>query len=123
MHAIIVDDNEHHARLAAKIVEHACGDNPDVYTDPFMALRNSMTEHPDLIVTDMMMPKMDGITLLREMRKEGIFAPAIIVSGHLKRVSEKLLPSNHIAAIIPKPFQIEELSKAVIEAIAKNASA
>lgn len=123
MRIIVIDDNKHHANITAKIVKNTCGDEPEVYTDPFLALRDSMAQHPDLIVTDMMMPKMDGISLLREMRKEDIFAPAIIVSGHLKRVSEKLLPSNHIAAIIPKPFQIEELSKAVKDAVAKNASA
>lgn len=114
----VVDDNPVHAKLAAKLI-HKTDENTDlaVFNDPFLALTAALESPPDLLVLDMMMPKMDGIQLLRELRKNGIDTPAIIVSAFMKEVSEKLLPSNHIAGVVAKPYSIEVFSNSVGRAL------
>jgi len=114
----VVDDNKVHADLAAKVISKLNpGTEVKVFTDAFLALSNALEEKPDLIVLDFMMPKLDGIELLRELRKEGIMSRAIIISGLLKEVTRKLLPSNNVAGVLPKPFSPVALAKLVREAL------
>jgi two-component system alkaline phosphatase synthesis response regulator PhoP len=114
----VIDDNPVHAKLAAKMVQKVDENvSLSVFNDPFLALTEAIQEPPDLLVLDMMMPKMDGIQLLRELRKEGIMTRAIIVSAFLERVSEKLLPSNNVAGVIGKPYTVEAFSQEVGKAL------
>jgi len=106
---LVVDDHPLHADMAAKVVSKAAPD-ADVrkYTDPFLALAYALETPPDLIVVDFMMPKMDGLQFLRELRKKDIMTKAVIVSAFMKKVSESLLPGNHVAAIVEKPYSTVE---------------
>jgi DNA-binding response OmpR family regulator len=111
---IVLDDNPMHADMARKVVQKA---SPDVdvrkHTDPFIALSDALESPPDLIVLDFMMPKMDGIQLLRELRKKGIMSKAVLVSAFMKRVSENLLPENHVAALVEKPYSTKEFLETI----------
>ncbi|MCE1226665.1 MAG: response regulator [Geobacteraceae bacterium] len=42
--------------------------------------------HPDLIVTDLMMPMMDGIAMLHEIRKSNQKIPVILMTASLEHV-------------------------------------
>jgi CheY-like chemotaxis protein len=65
----------------------------------------------------MMMPKIDGITLIRELRKRDIYTPVIIVTAYESKVTSKILPSNRIKAVLAKPFDIQRLLSAVEESV------
>ena len=78
--------------LAEVIAQEAPGAQVACFSDPFMALRHTFHEKPDLVIVDFMMPKMDGIVLLREMRKIGVDAKAIVMSGYTTDRMPKLLP-------------------------------
>ena len=106
---MVLDDNPLHADMACKVVQKSSpGANVRKYTDPFLALSDALETPPDLIILDFMMPKMDGIQLLRELRKKGVMSEAVLVSAFMKRVSEKLLPENHVAALVEKPYSTKE---------------
>lgn len=45
-------------------------------------IESAKKNSPDIILLDIWMPEMDGLTALQEMRKEGIDSPVIIMSGH-----------------------------------------
>jgi len=110
----VVDDNPLHANLAAKLIRAVSPESTvSVFHDPFLALSALLESAPDLMVLDFMMPKMDGLQLLREVRKKGIMTKTIMVSAFLKEVSARLLPSNNVSAVVTKPFAAGDFMRLV----------
>jgi len=69
----------------------------------------------DLVVSDVVMPEMDGPTLLKEMRGRNPNLKIIFVSGYAEDAFEKSLPENEQFAFLPKPFTLTQLVAAVKE--------
>ncbi len=69
----------------------------------------------DLVVSDVVMPEMDGPTLLREMRKRNPNLKIIFVSGYAEEAFDKSLPENEQFAFLPKPFALAALVAKVKE--------
>ena len=72
----------------------------------------------DLVVSDVVMPEMDGPTLLKELRKKNPDIKIIFVSGYAEDAFEKNLPDRGQFAFLPKPFQLKQLVAAVKETMA-----
>ncbi len=72
----------------------------------------------DLVVSDVVMPEMDGPTLLKEMRGRNPDLKIIFVSGYAEDAFEKSLPENEQFAFLPKPFTLAQLVAAVKETMA-----
>lgn len=69
----------------------------------------------DLVVSDVVMPEMDGPTLLKAMRNRNPDLKIIFVSGYAEDAFEKSLPENQQFAFLPKPFTLSQLVAAVKE--------
>jgi two-component system, cell cycle sensor histidine kinase and response regulator CckA len=69
----------------------------------------------DLVVSDVVMPEMDGPTLLKAMRGRNPELKIIFVSGYAEDAFEKSLPANQQFAFLPKPFTLSQLVAAVKE--------
>jgi two-component system, cell cycle sensor histidine kinase and response regulator CckA len=67
----------------------------------------------DLVVSDVVMPEMDGPTLLREMRTRNPNLKIIFVSGYAEDAFEKSLPENEQFAFLAKPFALSALVEKV----------
>ena len=67
----------------------------------------------DLIVSDVVMPEMDGPTMFGELRKRGITAKVIFVSGYAEDAFAKNLPDGEEFGFLPKPFSLKQLIEAV----------
>lgn len=72
----------------------------------------------DLVVSDVVMPEMDGPTLLRELRKRHPDLKVIFVSGYAEDAFRKNLPEGEEFNFLPKPFSLKQLVEAVKQAIA-----
>jgi two-component system cell cycle sensor histidine kinase/response regulator CckA len=72
----------------------------------------------DLVVSDVVMPEMDGPTLLKEMRQRNPELKIIFVSGYAEDAFQKHLPEHGQFAFLPKPFTLKQLVAAVKETIA-----
>jgi two-component system, cell cycle sensor histidine kinase and response regulator CckA len=72
----------------------------------------------DLVVSDVVMPEMDGPTLLRELRKRYPDLKVIFVSGYAEDAFKKNLPDGEDFNFLPKPFSLKQLVEAVKQAIA-----
>lgn len=72
----------------------------------------------DLVVSDVVMPEMDGPTLLKAMRERNPEIKIIFVSGYAEDAFEKSLPENQQFAFLPKPFTLSQLVAAVKETMA-----
>lgn len=81
-----------------------------VYADNgFDALRIAESERPDLIIMDVMMPKMDGFTACRKIRELGITAPIIFLSAKGDIVDKGIGFDAGGDDYIVKPFDPREL--------------
>lgn len=66
-----------------------------------------------LILLDLMMPKMDGFQVIRELRMRGNTTPIVVVTAAGQaRVST--LDPNQVKAVLSKPFEISQLVDTVI---------
>ena len=65
--------------------------------------------HVDLVVSDVVMPEMDGPTLLRELRQRDPEVKIIFVSGYAEEAFSKNLPSQEQYAFLAKPFTLKQL--------------
>lgn len=74
----------------------------------------------DLVVSDVVMPEMDGPTLLREMRIRNPNLKIIFVSGYAEEAFEKSLPENEQFAFLAKPFALSALVAKVKETMAPS---
>jgi two-component system cell cycle sensor histidine kinase/response regulator CckA len=67
----------------------------------------------DLVVSDVVMPEMDGPTMFGELRKRGVTAKVIFVSGYAEEAFAKNLPEGEDFGFLPKPFSLKQLIEAV----------
>ena len=73
----------------------------------------------DLVVSDVVMPEMDGPTLLKELRKRNPELKIIFVSGYAEEAFAKNLPrASEQFAFLPKPFTLKQLVAAVKQTMA-----
>ena len=70
-----------------------------------------------LIVTDVMMPVMDGPTMVREIRKAHPAMPVLFMSGYAEEQLRKMIDLDNIA-FLPKPFSVQQLAGAVRDILA-----
>jgi two-component system cell cycle sensor histidine kinase/response regulator CckA len=80
-----------------------------------LAVMERQTEPFDLILSDVVMPEMDGPTLLRELRKRGVTTRVIFVSGYAEDAFERNLEGQTDFAFLPKPFSLKQLVEKVKE--------
>jgi two-component system cell cycle sensor histidine kinase/response regulator CckA len=73
----------------------------------------------DLVVSDVVMPEMDGPTLLKELRKDNPGLKIIFVSGYAEDAFEKSLPDSSQYNFLAKPFTLKQLVSAVKDAMGK----
>lgn len=81
-----------------------------VAKDGLDALKQVQASPPDVVVLDVMMPKMDGLTACQAMRRAPATAdlPIILLSGQAHLSREELLQSG-ANAYLPKPVSIDTL--------------
>jgi two-component system cell cycle sensor histidine kinase/response regulator CckA len=72
----------------------------------------------DLVVSDVVMPEMDGPTLLKELRRRDPEVKIVFVSGYAEDAFQKNLPEAGQYAFLPKPFTLKQLVAAVKETMA-----
>jgi two-component system cell cycle sensor histidine kinase/response regulator CckA len=73
----------------------------------------------DLVVSDVVMPELDGPSLLRELRKTRPDLKIIFISGYAEDAFRKNLPVGEAFHFLPKPFSLKQLAVAVKETLGR----
>jgi CheY-like chemotaxis protein len=110
---LVVDDNNDILDLFEIML---CKDF-EVITAPngFEGLKKATVERPQLIITDIMMPMMDGIRFFNQLKMHEPLkpVPVVAVTTFVRRYTQKSLLSMGFAAVIPKPFTKDEVMSIV----------
>lgn len=120
---LLVDDNSVHLQSLLSYIE------PEKFNisgikisqNSFEAIEICREFKPDVIITDISMPEMDGIELTKEIRKLNIDAQFIYISCYDDVAYFKSAIENEVLAYLMKPIIPEELEKALKKAIDKAA--
>jgi len=89
--------------------------------DGFEAVQKLKETSISLIVLDLKMPRMDGMSLLSYIREKYPDIPVIIVSGYRTAEMYKLAKARGVIAYISKPFQVDDLGKIIMSTLQKEA--
>ena len=73
----------------------------------------------DLLISDVVMPTMDGPTLVRHARVKYPDLPILFMSGYAEEQLRKSIDIANVA-FLPKPFSVQELAEAVRKALSGN---
>lgn len=82
-----------------------------------LALMDAAEHRFDLVVSDVVMPEMDGPTLLRQLRAREPGLKVIFISGYAEEAFARNLPATESFSFLAKPFSLKQLVAAVKEAI------
>jgi CheY-like chemotaxis protein len=116
---LLVEDEETYRRFMAKIIEKYIKCNVKSCANPKEAFDYLNTEIPDLIIMDLQMPFMDGLTALKYIRASESTAniPVIICSALGFESIIKTMSQYNVADFIVKPTDANVIVKKIIKAL------
>jgi two-component system response regulator HydG len=115
---ILVVDDDPGVRTSLRQLLGARGYAVDEASDGAAALERIAEMPPDLVITDLSMPRMDGMQLLAELGAREIELPVIVVTAAAEVGAAVAAMRAGAADYVAKPVDLEELALAVGRAIA-----
>jgi CheY-like chemotaxis protein len=117
-HVLLVEDEDGLRRLATEALRSA-GFVVTSAADGVAALQLVATtgEAPDLLVTDVVMPRLNGVDLARQLTREHPGLQVLFVSGYAESATRDDLEG---ADVLTKPFALDELTERVAEMLGRS---
>lgn len=114
---LVVDDSEYMRELVMQAVE-LIDLSSDSAVDGKDALEklNGSSDY-DLVITDINMPEMDGLTLIKEIKKKWTDLPIIVLTTESEESTRKQAMLNGANAWITKPFEASAILNLIKELI------
>ena len=112
---LIVDDNN----VVQEVLKEFFKERFQVQLAPnaSQALSLIVRQAPDLVLLDVKMPGLDGLSLLKSLRETGVSMPIFLMTGYDSlQVAQEAL-TNGANAYLPKPFDLLHLDRLITEAI------
>ena len=118
---LVIDDERGFCDVVSVILESQGYEVRQAHeaNDAFGLLTESV---PDLILTDLMMPKIDGLSLIRRLRETPDWAeiPVVMVSAHSEPAIQESAREAGADGFIAKPFSASELRATVRAHLVEN---
>jgi CheY-like chemotaxis protein len=105
MTILVVDDEPSIAQLLSEVLDEA-GYRVVLATDGRSALATARRERPALVLTDRMLPELDGLEVARRLRRHPVTRHIPVVMMSSSRPDRELIGD---LPFLPKPFELEEL--------------
>ncbi|MDR1989291.1 MAG: response regulator [Acidobacteriaceae bacterium] len=115
-HVLVVDDEESIRDLLSKALSLA-EYHVDVVADGPSALQRMRERVYDLLIADLKMPGMDGLTLIREVRRYRANLPVIVITGYSTEANAIEAINLGVTRYLVKPFRIPKVLDAVSQAL------
>jgi DNA-binding NtrC family response regulator len=113
---LIVDDEPDMVDNCARILRRA-GHRCLTTTDPHRALSLLESERPDLLLTDLKMPEIDGLTLLKKARELDPALPVVVITAFATIESAVAAIKDGAFDYLPKTFSVDQLTLVVERAL------
>jgi two-component system response regulator FlrC len=113
MNPVLVVDDDPQMRSALKEAIRRIGHGADACENGLEAIGRIARTSYSLVVTDMKMPGMDGLSLLREIRRRSATQPVLVITGYGTVENAVETMREGATNYLLKPFSFEALKKAV----------
>jgi CheY-like chemotaxis protein len=114
---LVVDDSAMDRRLAGGFLRRA-GIEPSYAGDGAEALRAIAAQAPDIVVTDLQMPEMDGLELVEAIRRDNPSVPVVLMTAHGSEEIAVQALRRGATSYVPKRNLAKELVPTVMEILA-----
>jgi CheY-like chemotaxis protein len=123
-HVLVADDDAWILRMVATVLEKR-GYSVESAVDGEEALSRALARPPDLLITDVMMPKMDGWSLVRQLRAHTELAMMPVIFLTALSSEDDRIRGFRLGAddYVTKPFRFEELDLRVAKTLRRTAQA
>ncbi|MCH7596503.1 MAG: response regulator [Planctomycetes bacterium] len=122
MNILLVDDSRTIRNIQKNVLKELGYENVWEAEDGVQALARLKEEIPDLMLVDWNMPNMDGITLIREVRKTNKSLPIIMCTTESEKSRVLEAVKAGVNNYIVKPFTVESLGEKINATLAKAAA-
>ncbi len=115
---LVADDDGWISKMVATFLEKR-GYQVEAVADGELALERAIEEPPDLLITDVMMPGLDGWTLVKNLRSRPAFAFLPVIFLTALTSDDDRIRGFRLGAddYVPKPFRFEELELRVVKTL------
>jgi excisionase family DNA binding protein len=113
---LVVDDEESIRELLSKALALAEYE-VDTVPDGRQAIERLRLGHYDLLITDLKMPGIDGLSLIREAKRLSADLPVIIITGYSSESSAIEALNLGVAGYLTKPFRVPQVLAAAARAL------
>jgi two-component system, response regulator PdtaR len=110
----LADDVPGVRKMIARLLEHLGHEVICEVSNGAELLDQCSEQTVDVVITDLDMPVMDGLTAAQELAEKGI--PVILVSGH-PDAEEIVLEQEPVVVCVSKPVSLESLQSAIEQAL------
>lgn len=117
---VILIDDEKHLRISLGQTLELAGYQVHSYESASQALRSLTPEWPGVVVSDIRMPDMDGMTFLQQARALDVDLPVILITGHGDISTAVAAIRQGAYDFLEKPFRNEVLLDVVARALDKR---
>lgn len=109
MRVLIIEDEARLARNVAEVLRGRCSYAVDTSHDGEDGLHLALTNPYDLVILDLMLPKVDGMTILKELRGKGLRTPVLVLTA--RDATQDVIQALDLGCddYITKPFEMAEL--------------
>jgi DNA-binding response OmpR family regulator len=107
--ALVVEDHAGLAKNIARALRESAGYAVDISLDGQDGLFMARSNPYDLILLDLMLPKLDGLDVLRNLRKDAITAPVLILTSRDDKETTVALLETGADDYLTKPFDVGEM--------------
>jgi CheY-like chemotaxis protein len=118
-HILVVEDSRLSRRMVVKTLREA-GHEITEGANGEEGLKSFRENRPDCVVTDLLMPVMEGQELVRLIRLTDTEVPIIVASADIQRSSRETCEKLGISGFIQKPVQAEEILACVDAALTQE---
>jgi excisionase family DNA binding protein len=114
---LLVDDEESIRRLLSRMLESAYDVEAAADGESAIRLLREPDAHYDLLISDLNMPGMDGLALIREAQRIDSSLPAIIITGYSSESLAIEALNLGVAGYLTKPFSTTQVLAAAAKAL------
>src|SRR5882762_1581801 len=119
---LVVEDDENISTAISEYFSRA-GYSVKTVEDGLAGVKTALEERPDAVVLDLMLPKMDGLAVCRELREKVNYLPILMLTAKDDVVDKVLGLEMGADDYITKPFSLRELEARIKSVLRRSRAA